>query len=36
MKFGHNLETTWSRNMILVPNPTKMHTSYSFKAIRKT
>jgi len=28
MKFGHSLVTTWSRNMILVSNPTKIHTSY--------
>jgi len=31
MKFGHNLVTIWSRNMILVSNPTKIHTSYSLK-----
>jgi len=31
MKFGHNLVTTWSGNMILVSNPTKIHTSYSLK-----
>ena len=31
MKFGHNLVSTWIRNMILVSNPTKIHTSYSLK-----
>jgi len=31
MKFGRSLVTTWSRNMILVSNPTKIHTSYSLK-----
>jgi len=31
MKFFHNLVTTWNRNMILVSNPTKIHTSYPFK-----
>jgi len=31
MKFVHNLVTAWSRNMILVSNPTKIHISYSLK-----
>ena len=31
IKFGHNLVATWSRNMILVSNHTKIHTSYSLK-----
>jgi len=36
MKFGHNLVTTWSMNMILVSNSTKLHTSYSLKPSEKT
>jgi len=30
MKLGHNLETTLSSNVILVSNPTRIYTSYSF------
>jgi len=31
IKFGHNVVTTWSGNMILVSNPTKINTSNSLK-----
>jgi len=31
MEIVNNLATTWSRNMILMSNPTKIHTSYSLK-----